>query len=164
MAGQALKDVVDAWVTREEIRSVREIDRPGDEHSIAFDYNIGDQTFEVFVDVEEEIEVLSVYIYAPIRAPEARAEELIRFCNMKNGRLRIGSLEVVGDRRSIRYRASMPARPDALLPDDIERLVQLGGDLFHDVFPQVMAVLFGGVRAEDADGMGKTCGKDQVLN
>ena len=164
MAGKALKDVVDAWVAREEIRSVREIDRPGDEHSIAFDYNIGDQTFEVFVDVEEEIGVLSVYIYAPIRAPEGRADELIRLFNRKNGHLRTGSLEVVGERRSIRYRASMPARPDALLPDDIERLVQLGGDLFHDSFPQVMAVLFGDVSAEDAWEMAKAPGRDQVLN
>lgn len=164
MAGKALKDVVDAWVAREEIRGVREIDRPADEHSIAFDYNIGDQTFEVFVDVEEEIGFLSVYIYAPIRAPESRVDELIRVLNRKNGHLRVGSLEVVGERRSIRYRASMPARPDALLPDDIERLVQLGGDLFHDVFPQVMAVLFGDVSAEDVWDMGKAAGKEQMMN
>lgn len=85
MAGKALKDVVDAWVAREEIRGVREIERPGEAHSIAFDYNIGDQTFEVFVDVEEEIEVLSVYIYAPIRAPESRADELIRLFNGRTG-------------------------------------------------------------------------------
>lgn len=164
MAGKALKDVVDTWVAREEIRGVREIARSGDERSIAFDYNIDDQTFEVFVDVEEEIGVLSVYIYAPIRAPESRVDELVRLFNRKNGQLRIGSLEVVGERRSIRYRASMPARPDALLPDDIERLVQLGGDLFHDVFPQVMAVLFGDASAEGAWDVAKTPGKDQVLN
>lgn len=150
MAEKALKDVVDDWVAREEIRGVRTIDRPGDEHSIAFDYNIDDQTFEVFVDVEEEIGVLSVYIYAPIRAPENRVDELIRLFNRKNGQLRIGSLEVVGERRSIRYRASMPARPDALQPDDIGRLVQLGGDLFHDLFQQVMAMLFSDADAEDA--------------
>jgi hypothetical protein len=50
------------------------------------------------------------------------------------------------------------------LPDDIERLVQLGGDLFHDVFPQVMAVLFGDVSADDAWDMAKAAGKDQKLN
>ncbi|WP_198368904.1 YbjN domain-containing protein [Roseomonas rosulenta] len=164
MAGKALKDVVDAWVAREEIRGVREIDRPDGEYSIAFDYNIGDQTFEVFVDVEEEIGFLSVYVYAPIRALESRVDELIRLFNRKNGHLRVGSLEVVGERRSIRYRASMPARPDALLPDDIERLVQLGGDLFHDAFPQMMAVLFGSVSAHDAGEMGKAYGRDQMLN
>lgn len=164
MAGKALKDVVDAWVAREEIRGVREIDRLGDDYSIAFDYNIGDQTFEVFVDVEEEIGFLSVYIYAPIRALESRVDELIRLFNRKNGHLRVGSLEVVGERRSIRYRASMPARPDALLPDDIERLVQLGGDLFHDTFPQMMAVLFGEVSAQHAWDTGKAAWKEKVLN
>lgn len=164
MAGKALKDVVYAWVAREEIRSVREIDRPDGEYSIAFDYNIGDQTFEVFVDVEEEIGFLSVYVYEPIRALESRVDELLRLFNRKNGHLHVGSLEVVGERRSIRYRASVPPRPDALLPDDIERLVQLGGDLFHDAFPQIMAVLCGGVSAQDASEMGKACGKEQVLN
>lgn len=164
MAGKALKDVVDAWLAREEIRRVREIDRPGNDYSIAFDYNIGDQTFEVFVDVEEEIGFLSVYIYAPIRAPESRVDELIRLFNRRHGHLRVGSLEVVGERRSIRYRASMPARPDALLPDDIGRLVQLGGDLFHDQFPLVMAVLFGEVSTEDAGTIGTPATEMQMLH
>lgn len=58
----------------------------------------------------------------------------------------------------------MPARPDTLLPDDIERLVQLGGDLFHDVFRQVMAVLFGDISAEDAWGMAKAAKNEQMLH
>jgi hypothetical protein len=88
-----IRDIVDAWQSGT-LKAASWASANKHQHCLQFKYRVREQSFQVFVDVDEEIHYLGLFMYAPVNAPTESRDRVTELVIRLNRRLRIGNFDL----------------------------------------------------------------------
>ncbi len=146
-----LTDTIKQWLTEQEWQEEPEIDAENQTSSTSFSYSVGDFSLKCWFEADEQGEVFKVFLYfLDTKVPEKKLDEIQRLCTLLNGRMTIGTLQLLREDRVIRYYGAIDVEDAAFEPQHITNLLNAGlGTMKHNL-PRYMAICFGGKSADEA--------------
>ena len=124
-------------------------DEAAGQSHLATDAFIDDQPCGVFIDTDERLEAISVYIYPPFQVKPAYYPEACLLINAINVQARHGHLEIPPESRKVRLVVS--AGIEGLTPTGLffVRMLQAGDDMFSRWMVSLAAVAVPGRPAKE---------------
>jgi len=106
--------------------------------------------YRMFFDVDEEAELLLLFVVIQANTPEGRRSALSEFIIRANWGLRVGNFELDLRDGEVRYKVSIDVEGGQLMPKMIENMIGAGVSTLDRYFPGIMAVSYAGEGAESA--------------
>ncbi len=146
-----LTDVLREWLTSEEWEEQPEVDAEAGDSSTAFGFTVGDFSLECYFATHEQTGFFKLYMYnRDTKVPEKRLDEVLKFCNLMNCAIPVGTVHLLAEHRVIRFFASIDLENAAFEPVHISNLLAAGVRVMASTLPRFMAVCFAGKSAEEA--------------
>ena len=145
-----LTDTLKQWLTDGDWQEEPVVDEVNRTSSTSFDITAGDFSLKCYFDVSEKTELFKFYAYfLAVKAPEQQLAEAQKFVTAINIELLLGQLQLVRDKRTIRYYHAIDVKNVAFEPAHIFNLLHTGAQVMEDWLPKYLAICFGGMTAEE---------------
>ena len=109
----------------------------------------GDISVRVFIETQEKMQWLQIYIYGPIKIPKKRYSESCELVNgINKGYLGLGSL-LVGNNEQFLYFQCVDVEGAHLVPKMIENILDVGYAVFKKWNESMGQVVFAGISADE---------------
>jgi len=112
---------------------------------------IHDQRFELYCSIDDELDLATVYMYAPLRVPHDRMADTLMLVNFINTRLLLGLLNVFEDGQ-IQFRCRIDVEGGKLAPLMVISMVDAAIKTYREWFERIALVVLGSTTAEQVIG------------
>lgn len=163
MGEAPIRRAVEAWIRGETVNGTSIVEHDPLNVTFRFGYGSNAAHYEVFLDVDDEDQLLDINIYFPIVVPHTRDAEVSRLIMRRNSRNAFGAFEYAGREGRLRYRSAMILGDDTAKPEIIDRMFGTGFRLMESLLPEVMTIIYAGADADDLLAA-KDCSGREVLN
>ena len=139
---------VQEWITHNEWSDKIAFDEENQTSSVSFIYIINEQPFKVWVETDENKDILSVFIYAPFTALPNKLNDCSILFNHINNNTVWGSL-ACDENGSIRWRHSVDFEDMDPSVAAIENAFRVGGSIFKTWYDKITSVALTKVTAQE---------------
>ena len=108
--------------------------------SVSFIYIINKQSFKVWLETDENKDMISVYVYAPFNALPNKRHDCSMLFNHINNNTVWGSIACDDENGSIRWRHSVDFEDTDPSIAAIENAFRVGGNIFNKWYDEITAV------------------------
>ena len=105
----------------------------------------GNGMYRFVLDLKADTEILIVYAYVPVKAPEGKRQQIAEYITRANYGIIIGGFEFDYSDGEIRYKASIEYAGGELVTSMIENLVGKVAYTINRYFPGIMRVIYGDI-------------------
>ncbi len=131
---------VQEWLTQNEWNDKISYDDENQTSSVSFIYIINKQPFKVWVETDENKDMISVYVYAPFNALPNKRHDCSMLFNHINNNTVWGSIACDDENGSIRWRHSVDFEGSDPSAAAIENAFRVGGNIFSKWFGEITSV------------------------
>lgn len=137
-----LTEVLQSWLADREWDDEVQINADWTASRVVTRYLIGEQPHNLYIEVNEELEQLHMFLYSPFNVPAGRVAEITRVLNSINRSSLMGTVTCAdnGEPTPIQYRVGIDVEGSALTPVQISNLLSAVGCL-AEVYSQVLATV-----------------------
>jgi len=121
-----------------------------DKPMIILNFSGDNGTWRCFGQAREELDQLLFYSMSPLNVPEDKRASVMEFLTRANYGLVLGNFEMDLNDGEVRYKTSINASADKLDADIMKPMLYANLMTLDRYLPGLMAVLHGGVSAEEA--------------
>ena len=108
--------------------------------SVSFIYIINKQSFKIWLETDENKDMISVYVYAPFNALPNKRHDCSMLFNHINNNTVWGSIACDDENGSIRWRHSVDFEDTDPSIAAIENAFRVGGNIFNKWYDEITAV------------------------
>lgn len=147
-----LTTIVERYVRAQEWTDELSVDHPARRSTLATRLIADSQSYSLYIETDEEQEVMSVFIYTPFAVPADRISEMARLINLINNKLVLGRLASAddGESNSVQFRASVDFTASHCSREQIEIMVNQGMWSLRHYEKALAAVSFADLSALEA--------------
>jgi hypothetical protein len=139
------------WLKAEEWEEQPEVDEENQSSSTSFAYAVDDFSLQCFFECNERGEVFKLVMYfLDTKVPEKRLDEVQKLVTATSFNMRIGSLQLLPDKRVVRFIGGIDVEAASFDPQHITNLMSAATHTMMWFLPRYIAVCFGGKTAEEA--------------
>jgi hypothetical protein len=139
---------VQEWITHNEWSDKIAFDEENQTSSVSFIYIINEQPFKVWVETDENKDMVSVYIYAPFNALPNKLNDCSILFNHINNNTVWGGI-ACDENGSIRWRHSVDFEDTDPSVAAIENAFRVGGSIFKTWYDKITSVALTKVTAQE---------------
>jgi hypothetical protein len=146
-----LTEVLNQWLKEQEWEEQPEIDEENQTSSTSFGYSVGDFNLNCWFDINEKHEIFKLFVYfGDTKVPESRLEEVQKFVSAVSIiKLLLGNLQLLPEKRIIRYYNSIDVEGAAFEPQHITNMLSAGVGCMTTCLPKFMSICFGGKTTDE---------------
>ena len=140
---------VQEWITLNEWNDKISYDDENQTSSVNFIYIINKQPFKVWVETDENKDMISVYVYAPFNALPNKRHDCAMLFNHINNNTIWGAIACDDENGSIRWRHSVDFEGTDPSTAAIENAFRVGGNIFNKWYVEITSVALTKVTAQE---------------
>jgi hypothetical protein len=145
-----LTETLKQWLKEQEWDDTPDIDDENQTSSTGFGFTVGDFNLNCWFDISEKAEVFKFFAYFnDTKVPEKKLDEVQRFVTAVSNGMVLGNVQLLPEKRTIRYYNAIDVENAAFEPAHIQNLLNAGLRTMEIRLPQYMAICFGGKTAEE---------------
>ena len=135
-----LRNLVETYIKDEDISADKNFEEDDLTSSFHYKYTIRDQSYDVYIDTDDENHLLKIFMYSPYKVIKGKHIESTLLLNEINQRINFGRLSSLGESESIQYKNVVPVVEIEPTVSFISQLAWLAGDVFHTWAEELISV------------------------
>jgi hypothetical protein len=145
-----LSNVVRAFLAEHDLEDEVTVD--GHTSQVSTYVSIHEQPFKLYIEVDERQQLLSVFIYSPIRVPLCRLPETVQFLNKANTAAAMGrfAIDDDGEANPVQWMCTYDLEGGTITPRQIELMVGYGTHAFRSCWRGIVSVAILDASADEA--------------
>jgi hypothetical protein len=157
-----LADKVQDWINKLDWNETVELDEENQSSELNVSLNINDQSFRLWVETDEENDLIKLYLYSPFNSLSNKYEDCIQLFNRINSRRRFGAIFLLQDGRIV-FRHIIDVENTEPSIEMIANMLGNATGLFENWFDEISSVALTKKTAQEIfDELDKPVADDNV--
>jgi hypothetical protein len=111
-------------------------------HTLHFTYQIQNQAFKIFLELDDASNFVGIFVYAPISVPDTKRDAVCELMMRLNWRLRFGSLQLDHQDGQMRYFHGIDVEGGWLSATMLDNMLGAAGNAFDEFFTLIMRTIY----------------------
>lgn len=145
-----LANILKAWAEQHDDNPDFQLDDEDNRAVLKFTSGNGDFSYRAFYHTREKSDVVELFLYAPITAPEKSRITVAELLVRANLNAFCGRIDLDMSDGELRFRAGFDIEGGQLTPEMLNNLLSIGNGLLDQYLPAIAAVIYAGTSPADA--------------